>query len=72
MDKEKLVLEFVATSTLTWTQSYKTIPALIYTGFVYAKIFDLEFPYKIFGVAKSSVDLRWNFFIGSGPGYRKV
>ena len=57
-----------ATKIQVRTRSYKIIPALIYAGFCYAKIFDLEFPYKNFGVAKSSVDLSWNFFyrIGSG------
>ena len=30
-------------------------------------MFDLEIPHNFFGVAKSSVDLRWNCFIGSGP-----
>ena len=46
----------------------KKIPALIYAGICVAtpKKFDLEFSYKIYGIAKSSVDLRRNFFYRIG------
>ena len=45
----------------TWTRSHKSFLAKSYAGFCYSKFFDLKFPYKIFGIAKSSVNLRWIF-----------
>ena len=45
----------------------KKFSALIYTGFCYDKQFIREFQDKAFGAAKLSVNLRRQFFIGSGP-----
>ena len=45
----------------------KKFSTLIYAGFCYDKQFIRKFQDKAFGAAKFSVNLRRQFFIGSGP-----